>query len=243
MTTEPMPKRAAGVTPRPGSSILQLRIMVPGDLRHLYPKREAYRQSLGTSDVREANRIAAGRWAEWLQKFEEQRRALNPQTVERITPEMVDLLAARVSALLLMADETTRHNPKAAQALLGALHGAREQALVPLRISKSPSPLPAAFSAPADPWAGLSPELLDEMRQFNGNMDEHAATLWATQRISAVLPLVQAEALKLGVHFDKTTPGALEVMRKCLTAYRQAWQGIVKRDAGEVVETPKTPDP
>jgi translation initiation factor IF-2 len=72
-------------------------------------------------------------------------------------------------------------------------------------------------------------------------MNADAALQMAVQRIAAVMPLAQVEGLKLGVAFDAKTPGALEALRECLKAYRSARQNIVRRDLGEVVETPQVP--
>ncbi|MEK8048704.1 site-specific integrase [Ideonella sp. DXS22W] len=67
-------KRATGVYLRPGSNIWQWAVKAPADLKHLYPGQWAHRVSLGTADLREANTLAARLRAEWLARFDQQRR-------------------------------------------------------------------------------------------------------------------------------------------------------------------------
>ena len=88
--------RAPGVSKRAGSNVWQWGIKVPADLTSQYPTQWAYRCSLGVNDLRQANVKAAQLQAEWTQRFAEQRRALNPQRVDRITPELAAVLATRV---------------------------------------------------------------------------------------------------------------------------------------------------
>jgi len=229
-----MPKPDTGVYRRSGSTRWQWRIKVPSDLRSLYPTEWAFRASLDTEDLREANSKAVALRAQWHARFDEQRRELNPSSVERITPEMSKVLAQRVSAILLAGDDTLRTNPEAAKLLLKAVHKA---APIPITISKSP-PRPAWLNAEVDPFEGVPIELAAELRRLNATMDAHSATEMSLQRVAGIMPMVQAEALKLGFRFDKKTPGALDALRDCLREYRRAFQSIRARDAGEVVETP-----
>jgi hypothetical protein len=74
--------------------------------------------SLDTEDVREANSKAAQLRAEWLARFDQQRRELNPEKAEKVTPELAQVLTQRVSARLLRNDETLRTDPDAARGLL-----------------------------------------------------------------------------------------------------------------------------
>ena len=97
MTTEDMTKRAPGVHLRSGSTVWQWKIKVPNDLRSLYASEWANRCSLKTSDLSVANLLAAGHQADWLARFDEQRKTLNPQRVEVVTPAMGKLLADRAT--------------------------------------------------------------------------------------------------------------------------------------------------
>ena len=239
MTAENMTKRAAGVHARTGSSVWQWKIKVPNELRALYASEWAHRCSLKTSDLSVANLLAAGLQAEWMGRFDEQRKSLNPQRVEAVTPAMAKLLAERVSASILGLDEKLRNEPETARLLLqatrpsGAANG--------LSIGPYEPPSPAADSAPLDPLEGLPLDLLLELGDVNEAISQQAATAMATQRVAAVLPLVKGEALKLGLTFDPKVPGAMDALRECLKAYRKAWQDVAERDAGNVVDTPAAP--
>ena len=88
-----MPKMATGVSRRSRSSAYQFRIRVPKDLAHLYPDKEwADRRTLGTSNLAQANRLAAQLYADWLTKFDQQRQQLSPQPAA-LTPELIQLMA------------------------------------------------------------------------------------------------------------------------------------------------------
>lgn len=233
-----MPQPHTGVYQRPRSTRWQLRIKVPADLTSQYPTEWAHRVSLETSDLREANEKAAAIRAEWLSKFEEQRKALNTQKADKISPELARVLAQRVSAQLLAADEKLRTEPETARLLLTSIRAA-----VPSRLTIGPSPLPDWATDPVDPLEGLPEDLASAYAKLNEAMDEHSAKQMAFQRVASVLPMAQAEAHKLGLEFDAKTPGALEMLRGCLKEYRKAWQAIRLRDLGQVIETPEPVKP
>jgi len=174
-----------------------------------------------------------------LADFEAKRKELNPQRIERVTPELGQLLAVRITSAVLGMDDKVRADPGAAKMLLGAL-----KAAVPSGLTiGAPAPVPPSWlDAPVDPLEGLSEGLAGELARLNGSLDQLAAMDMATQRIAAVLSMVQAEAKKLGLIFDAKTPGALDALRECLKAYRRARQDAARRDAGEVIETPPAPE-
>ena len=152
--------------------------------------------------------------AEWLARFDQQRRELNPQKAERITPELGQVVAQRVASALLAADEKLRTDPEVARRLLLTVRAA-----VPSRLTIGPRPLPAWAADPMDPFEWLPEDLASELAALNEAMDGQAAQQMAFQRVTAVLPMAQAEATKLGVTFDTKTLGALEMPRECLKAY------------------------
>ena len=91
-----MPKPATGLYNRPKSSVYQWRIRVPKDLAHLYSGKDlADRRSLKTSIRADATRLAAGPYATWLTKFDQQRKQLNPQPAQGLTPELIQFLAEK----------------------------------------------------------------------------------------------------------------------------------------------------
>lgn len=96
MTDDTMPKAETGVHRRNDSSVWQWCIKAPKDLRpHFYTSVWAHRCSLGTYDLREANRRAIQLRAQWDARFEQQRQQLNPQRVERVTPAIAKLIAQK----------------------------------------------------------------------------------------------------------------------------------------------------
>ena len=240
MTTEDMTKRAAGVYLRPGSSVWQWALRAPDDLRSVYPTQWAFRCSLKTSDLLQANDKAAVLNAEWRTRFSEQRKALNPQRVEHVTPEMGKLLAERVTAFVLGTDAALRRSPEKARLLLDVTRaiGAAHRGL---RIGPYVPPAATAEATPLDPLDGLPLPLLLELADVNEAISKQAAIALATQRVAAILPLVTAEARTLGLHFDHRVVGGMDALRECLSAYRKAKDAVTKRDDGEAIETPVAP--
>ncbi len=95
-----MPRRDRGVYLREGSNVYQWRIKIPKDLlghpefagKNTY----AVRESLGKTDLREANAEAAARKAKVLAWFQHLRHpqvaSVAPDAVEVITPEVWQML-------------------------------------------------------------------------------------------------------------------------------------------------------
>jgi len=239
MTTENMTRRAPGVHLRTGSSVWQWKIKAPSALRSLYPSGWAHRCSLRTSDLSVANLLAAGLQADWLSRFEEQRKTLNPQRVEVVTPAMAKLLADRIRASILSTDQKLRNEPETTRLLLeatrpvGVANG--------LTIGPYEAPRPIADATPLDPLEGMPLALLLELADVNEAISQQAAIAMATQRVAEVLPRVKHEALAPGLTFDHKAPGGMDALRECLKAYRKAWQDVTERDAGAVIETPQAP--
>jgi hypothetical protein len=142
MTSETMPQPATGVHRRPSSTNWQWRIKAPTELESLYATQWAHRCSLATGDLRVANTKAAQLQARWTTRFDEERKALNPQTVERVTPEMGKLLAERVAARILGMDEKLRNAPETARMLLEATRPFR----IPHGLAIGPYEPPRAIS-------------------------------------------------------------------------------------------------
>lgn len=217
------------------AGVYQLRVMIPLDLQAAFGGRTKLIESLNTADNSTAKLLGTALRAVRLSEFDQKRRELNPLTVDRITPELGKALAQRVYAAALTRDDTLRGNPKVAQALLLAL-----RTVVPNRLTIGPVDAPAFLRAAIDPMEGLSLELAEEIARLNGAIDAQAALAQATQRAAAILPMAQAEALKLGFLLDPKSPGAMEALRECLKAHRRARSDIARRDHGDVVETPET---
>ncbi len=214
-----------------------VRIVIPDDLRAAFGK-DRVNIALGTSDRREATLLATMKRAEWLADFEAKRAEQNPAPLPSISPDLASHLAALVRVHVLSEDDRVR----ADVALLAEMvHVRREIALRKL------SPLRIPQWEPTEPreddLSGLTPEEAAELADLNAFMDGNAAIAMAGGNLKAVLPLVQAQAAKLGLHFEAKTPGAREALTMCLKAYRSAHRELTQRDAGEVIETPSRPAP
>lgn len=214
-----------------------VRIVIPDDLRAAFGK-DRVNIALGTSDRREATLLATMKRAEWLADFEAKRAEQNPASLPSISPDLASHLAALVRVHVLSEDDRVR----ADVALLAEMvHVRREIALRKLNPLRIPQWEPT--EPREDDLSGLTPEEAAELADLNAYMDGNAAIAMAGGNLKAVLPLVQAQAAKLGLQFDAKTPGAREALTMCLKAYRAAHRELTQRDAGEVIETPSRPAP
>lgn len=212
-----------------------VRIVIPDDLYDVFGKHRV-NPALGTSDRREATLLATLKRAEWLADFEAKRAARNPSAVAAIAPELATLLAGMVRVHILAEDDRVRTDV----ALLAEMvHVRREldlRAAQPLRI-----PQLAPSEVREDDLSGLTADEARELASLSAYLDGDAAMAMAGGNLKAVLPLVQAQAAKLGIHLDAKTPGARDALVLCLKAYRKAHHERTLRDLGEVVETPQLP--
>lgn len=209
-----------------------VRIIIPDDLQRAYGKARV-NLALGTSERREATLLATLKRAEWLADFETKRSALTPSAIDVVTPELAALLAERVRAFILAEDDRVRSD---LPLLAKMVHVRRELArrdANPLRIPQWEPDKPRI-----DDLSGATEEERAELKGVNAYLDGTAAVLLAGRNLAEVLPLVQAEAAKLGVSFEAKTPGARDALLACLKAYRTAHKEVTLRDAGEVVDTP-----
>ena len=75
-----MAKRVTGLYLHTGTNVYQSRIRLPKDLAAFHPDKEwADRRTLGISNLVQANRLAAQLYADWLTKFDQQRKQLAPE--------------------------------------------------------------------------------------------------------------------------------------------------------------------
>ncbi len=89
-----------------------------------------------------------------------------------------------------------------------------------------------------DDLTGLTEEEAEELTDLNTYLNAKASANLSRRNLAAVLPLVVAEAKRLGLAFDHTAPGGHEALEACLKAYRKARHEVTLRDAGEIIETP-----
>lgn len=221
------------------AGVWTLRVMIPLDLQGAYQGRSRIVESLQTTESADAKVKGTVRRAEWLAAFEQKRRELNPQRIESVTPELSAVLAERVAAAALRNDDKLRGDPAAAALFLDAIRPFRTPAKLLLPGGEGPTTSQGRLASPSDPLEGLGEELASELAEANAGMDLYTAQQFALQRVAAMLPMVKAQALAMGLQFDERAPGALDALRASLRAYRKALQGITARDRGEVIDTPE----
>lgn len=105
-------RRAPYVHRRPGSDRYQFALPAPPDLAHHFPSQWAARKSLGTSELREANKRACLWAAEWTLKFEQLRRTDNPQQHSTLAVHLDSLPTVALTPDLI-AEMTTFHQSRA----------------------------------------------------------------------------------------------------------------------------------
>ncbi len=202
-----------------------LRVLIPEDLQAHYGKPRV-NPSLRTSDKAEAVRKGLRLRAEWLEEFETKRKALSPQALEVITPELLQVLAEGARRRVLQADQ---HRRQGNDPILQAL------SLVGLPLMRSPDgsiPLPER-----SPLEGLSDWELGVLTTLNATESKTAGRALAGLNLRTVLPLLQADAKALGFTITEQTNGLPEALKAYLRSYRQAWQDASRMDAGEVLST------
>lgn len=251
--TDPDVTRFPGVHQRPDSAVYWFALRAPADLAHHYPSRWAVRQSLKTKDLRQANDKARALQAEWAERFASLRKADNPQPVDP-SPALCATIAAELRRWVLEADDNLRSFPEGSRALL-----AREARQAAAELDKTPQGQrlaallpPAMFtgltigSAQAvnhqppevDPLAGLSDAEHAAVVRWNAEGAAAASTDMARRNLRGVLPLADAVARSMGLAVEWTSPEGRTGLLECLKAYTAACAEAVRRDAGEVVDTP-----
>nr|WP_116309346.1 site-specific integrase [Cupriavidus taiwanensis] len=225
MTTDTM-KRSPGVYQRKRSSVWQWKIRAPKDLRHLYSSDLAENCSLGTSDLKEANLKAAQLRAEWLQKFATQRAALNPTKVDAITPAMAQFFAENVQHGSLSDDERLRTTPDNQAWLLRWMDGMG---------------MSGADETPGE-FGGMPDALADMLEGMHEEHHAVAKKALARGHLDKALPALLRVAAQAGITFDEDTPGYKEALQEVSKAIRHATEAKVKRDQGDIVDTPPPPD-
>ncbi|MDW5444954.1 DUF6538 domain-containing protein [Polaromonas sp. SM01] len=209
-----------------------IRILIPNDLKVAYGT-SRINLALDTSERHEATLLATIKRAEWLADFETKRRELKPTQIDSVPQELAALLSERVRATVLAEDDRLRSD---LPLLAEMVHIRRELD----RRAKNPLIIPQwePTETREDDLSGLTPEEAAELSELNAYLDGNAAVALAGRNLASVLPIVQAEANKLGISLDARTPGAREALLQCLKAYRTAHHERTQRDAGEIIDTP-----
>jgi integrase len=224
---------------RPKGRGPQVRICIPLDLQPHYGGRKDFRFSLGArigaEAKAEAHRLRAAKDAEFNAKRVEL--ALLTAPLKDITPDMARVISEGVYAALMHSDDAARESVASFEAL-------RELAqLAPISITKAlgigdarPAELPSR--APLD---GLPDAEAQVLADLNALSEGGAAVDLARRRLSAVQPLADKVARKLGLALDWSSEGGRVALRQCLEQMRRAWKDRVARDAGEAIASPEMP--
>lgn len=224
------------------AGVYQVRVMIPLALQPAYGGRQKVIRSLNTKDRKEADRLATEVRSDLLAEFEQKSRELNPHPVAHLSPELGQTLGARIRASMLRWDESVRDDPVKASLWLQFTDAFSAARLSSLTIGpKAPlgGPLDALLNS--SPFDGLSPSQLVKLAEVNRDASKAAGMQLAARNLSAVLPLADSEARKMGLLIDWKAPEARPVLLECLRAYRAARTAIVERDEGNDIETPLVP--
>jgi len=155
-----------------------LLVLIPKDLQASYGGKTKINTALGTSDKAEAIRKGLHLRLQWLDEFEAKRRALNPEVLEVILPELAHVLADGARRRVLQADQ---HRREGKDPTLRAL------SLVGLPLMRNPD---GSISLPdRKPLEGLSDWELNALTSLNATESKTAGRALAGQNLLTVLPL------------------------------------------------------
>lgn len=219
-----------------------LRVLIPEDLQAHYGKPRV-NPSLRTSDKAEAVRKGLRLRAEWLEEFETKRKALNPQALEVITPELAQELAKAGRIGVLQRDQGMRDGKDGAFKALRK--GVREQ-------YERLSPQPRSIRMPNPDWP--TPEQLPDLIPLGGISEweagvvsevntgrlEEARKNIARGNLLYFLPLLQWDAQAMGFTVTMETEGLKGALLTYIQSYLQALQEAIQRDNGELISTDST---
>jgi integrase len=227
-------------------------------------KQWAFRGSLGTSDLREANRLAAVKLAELETLWATMRAGQKPTAVLDVTPAMGEAIAQRLYASLLAEDEALRRDPGALAKSLAYWWQAQEKARkaaheranraakraeddTPFRPGKMPKWLSEEEHEEIQVYvkagqAGVPlGDLLELLRERHQGAAKQARQVLAKGNTGPFLTRAEAEAMALGVNLGADgwlSPEAQALRDTCQKAYLKALDDLAQRDDGGVVDTP-----
>ncbi|MBC7699347.1 site-specific integrase [Aquabacterium sp.] len=191
----------------------------------------AFRASLLTADLREANLRAAAKLVELEAQWAIALRQVNPLPVSDLTPETVTQLADYIRFCVFNADDYRRNSPQVAHRVatmrdLAAGKVTKEEAL-------------EAIQEPVGEY--LDDHSADGLEGWNLERDTQAGKAVARRIHAAILKDAIGAAEWLGVSYDWTKPEARPYLLKLLEAKREALEDLTQRDKGKVVATPSEP--
>ncbi|MFZ7338340.1 DUF6538 domain-containing protein, partial [Comamonas jiangduensis] len=220
-------------------SRFSLLVLIPKDLRASYEGKAKINLALGTSDKAEAVRKGLRLRAQWLEEFESKRKALNPQRLESITPEMMQALAEAGRRGVLQRDQYMRDGKDGAfKALRKGIRGAegRQQRQIPRIRMPNPRGWPTPEELPElVPLGGISEWEASVVSEVNTSRLEEARKNIARGNLLYFLPLLQWDAQAMGFTVTMETEGLKEALQAYTKSYLQALQDVTQKDAGELI--------
>lgn len=210
-----------------------LRVVIPEDLQHTFGKARV-NIALSTCDRLEAVQKGHRLRAEWLEDFSAKRRALNPQRLAAISPELSKALADAARRRVLAGDQDRRLGK---DPIFRVLTTPNRESLPFMRAADGTLPAPPE----RDPLAGLNDWEERGLKLLNTAQLQHTKANYARRDFLSVLPLFQKDVAAMGFTVDRKTAGLPEALSAYLAEYQKAWQAATQRDTGEVIETPTPP--
>jgi len=224
MTTLP-----PGLEPHPKSGIYHLRIGIPKDLQHLFPRTkggklatDAYRASLKTRNRAEAITMAHRLIAEYRTHFQELEDRTRPPRIVPLSEELEEYITRAVDNLILTLDEQARATPR----LLGLWKG------------NLPKVDPAAWEAQGN---FLSEE------QVAGVILNDQIQVEAWKRAAAkgdftyTRELVDFVCEPLSIRVNWGTSEGRIALQRITRVVVKAMDAVARRSQGEPVDTPPEP--
>jgi integrase len=219
-----------GLTTRGRSQ--QVRIVVPKDLIEAYGGRRDFRIALKSSGMEakaEAHRLRAQKDAE----FAERRRLLASATAEvtTVTADLGKAISSGVYAAGMAQDDALRENAEVQEALmeLAALTASSRGLMIDTA---------DAAAAAAPDFDGMPEEAAATLAGLNAIAEADAAIDLIRRRLSAVQPIADYVARRMGLRIDWSTDTAKAALKECLEQHRRSWRDRVLQDAGDLVPTP-----
>ena len=214
------------------SSTFHLRIGVPDDIRHLWPRRkngseaiDAFRASLRTSDRNDAVAKAHEIIARYHRQFEELRASSKPAPLTPITDDLVAYIVSKAERDVLALDDMLRANPTLMKGIAG-----RGVAFL------------SSGAVTRHPWHDIGDYLSPE--QHGDTTAIHAAILrglksdMAVGRLDSAKGVAETACAALAIRVDWDDNRARASLLKVMRALVKAWQSVSERDMGEIIETP-----
>lgn len=232
------------------------KIKVPAALLHLphyqnadgKPKQLAADVNLDTEDKAEAIKKATALAAEWLERFDAERKARAVQSPFAIPDALVSAVASRVYEAVLSRDMRLRSSPVELAEWLADLWRSRESERRAVYEKTHPGevypavPLPYVLSNPGidelrgrPAFLGIPPELLKLLREQHAETLARVRSALSAGNLAPYVMLSKSEALKLGVNLGADAwldpkYASSPIHKACREAYVSALEFVSKTE-------------